>query len=143
MMKRGKNGQQLAAENVARVERWVQTRNDRRDWHEYEYSKRVNRRVLAEELGFAKSVCTQNRTVRAILESAEKLWFGLPESDRAAHEAAREKAEEHSGLAAKTNGYSIKRMAELEAEVHELRKQLSAFKQQQDLVAKGLAGFKV
>ena len=142
-MARGKNGQQLAAENVTRVETWIRERNTHRDWHEYEYKGRINRRTLAAELDFARSVCTQNLAVRSLLESAEKLWFGSGAEDRVAHEAARERAEKRSGREAAANSQLIRRIAELEAEVHELRKQLAVFKRQQELVSAGEAGFRV
>lgn len=57
-MIKGKNGQQKATENVASVVVWIAERNRLRDWHEYAYNNRINRRVIAEELSFAKSVCT-------------------------------------------------------------------------------------
>lgn len=142
-MARGKNGQQLAAENVARVEEWIRERTACRDWHECEYNGRVNRRALAEELDFARSVCTQNLAVRSLLEAAEQLWFGSGSQDRAAHEAARERAEKRSGREAAANSQLVRRIAELEAQVYELRKQLAAFKRQQELVSAGEAGFRV
>ena len=49
-MKKGKNGQQIAIENVALVMAWIADRKTRRDWREYAFNNRINRRVLAEEL---------------------------------------------------------------------------------------------
>lgn len=44
-MKKGKNGQQIAAENVALVNAWIEDRNKHRDWDEYAFNNRINRRV--------------------------------------------------------------------------------------------------
>ena len=52
-MTKGKNGQQIASENVAAVTVWIAERNQRRDWHEYAYNNRINRSVLADELDFS------------------------------------------------------------------------------------------
>jgi CTP synthase (UTP-ammonia lyase) len=144
-MQKGKNGQQLAAENVAQVEQWIKRCYERRDWHDYEYNNRINRRILSEKLGFSKSVCTQNRAVRELLEAVEKEWFGdYGDVSHTVHEAPRETAEEPLGLnPAFTNSHLNQRIAELEAEADELRKQLAIFKKQQDLIAKGAAGFRV
>jgi cell division protein FtsB len=140
-MTKGKNGQQIASENVAAVNAWISERNQRRDWHEYAYNNRINRSVLAVELDFAKSVCTQNSTVRALLDSADALWFKFETLEKAAHEAARDRAQVQSSRVTSDNNELQKRVAELEAENRQLRKDLGAFKKQQALVEGGAAGF--
>lgn len=140
---KGKNGQQLAQENLARVKAWIEERNQRRDWDEYAFNNRINRRVLADELDFAKSVCTQNQAVRKLLEEADALWFHSERIERAAHEAARERAEVRSGQIATSNNALVQRVAELEAENRQLRRDLEAYKQQQVLIEGGAAGFKL
>jgi hypothetical protein len=142
-MKKGKSGQQIAIENVALVKAWIEERNKRRDWNEYAFNNRINRRVIAEELDFAKSVCTQNEAVRSLLEAADGLWFNSEAVDKAAHEAARQRAEIQSGRVSSDNSELKQRLAELEAENRQLRRELDAFKRQQALVEKGAAGFKL
>lgn len=142
-MRKGKNGQQIAQENLERVKSWIEERNNQRDWHEYAHNNRINRRVLAQELDFAKSVCTQNQAVRALLEEADALWFNAEQVDRAAHEAARERAERRSSQAASSNNALTQRVAELEAENRQLRRELEAYKKQQALIEGGAAGFKL
>lgn len=142
-MRKGKNGQQIAAENVALVKAWIEERSKRRDWSEYAFNNRINRRVIAEELDFAKSVCTQNEAVRALLEAADGLWFNSEAIDRAAHEAARQRAEIKSGRVSSDNSELKQRVAELETENRQLRRELDAYKRQQVLVERGAAGFKL
>lgn len=142
-MKKGKNGQQIAAENVALVIAWIEERNKRRDWDEYAFNNRINRRVIAEELDFAKSVCTQNEAVRAHLAAADGLWFNSEDVDKAAHEAARRRAEIQSGRVSSNNSELNQRVAELEIENRQLRRELDAYKRQQALVERGAAGFRL
>jgi len=142
-MTKGKNGQQIASENVAAVNAWIAERNHRRDWHEYAYNNRINRSVLADELDFAKSVCTQNSTVRALLDAADALWFKYEMVEKAAHEAARERAQVQSSRITSDNSELQKRVAELEAENRQLRREVNAFKKQKTLVEGGSAGFRV
>lgn len=142
-MKKGKSGQQAAIENVALVKAWIEERNKRRDWNEYAFNNRINRRVIAEELDFARSVCTQNEAVRSLLEAADGLWFNSEAVDKAAHEAARQRAEIQSGRVSSDNSELRQRLAEIEAENRLLRRELEAFKRQQALVEKGAAGFKL
>ncbi len=142
-MARGKNGQQIAQENIAKVEAWIAQRDAARDWGEYEYSGKINRRVLAGELDFAKSVCTQNKHVRSLLNEAEQRWYARREESKASHEAARERAEKHSATVASNNNSMSLRIAELEAENRQLRKELKGYREQQAMVEAGMAGFKL
>ncbi|WP_067514836.1 hypothetical protein [Endozoicomonas ascidiicola] len=142
-MSKGKNGQQIAQENIAKVEAWIAQRDAARDWEEYEYSGKINRRVLAEELDFAKSVCTQNKHVRSLLNEAEQRWFARKEESQASHEAARERAEKQSATVASNNNAMSMRIAELEAENRQLRKELKGYREQQAMVESGMAGFKL
>lgn len=142
-MTKGKNGQQIAQENIKLVLTWIDERNAARDWREYEYSGKINRRVLAEELGFAKSVCTQNKVVRALIEEADNYWFRKINEDKKSHGAARERAEKQSSLAVVSNNVLTQRIAELEAENRQLQRELTKFKKQQMLVQSGAASFKL
>ncbi len=142
-MTKGKNGQQIAQENIKLVQAWIDERNAARDWHEYEYSGKINRRILSEELGFAKSVCTQNKAVRALIEEADSYWFRKIDEDKKSHEAARERAEKQSSMVSVNNNALTQRIAELEAENRQLQRELAKFKKQQLLVQSGVAGFKL
>ena len=142
-MSKGKNGQQIAQDNIKLVQAWVDERNAARDWHEYEYSGKINRRVLAEELGFAKSVCTQNKAVRSLIEEADSYWFRKIDEDKKSHESARERAEMQSGMVSVSNNALSQRIAELEAENRQLQRELTKFKKQQMLIQSGAAGFKL
>lgn len=142
-MSKGKNGQMLAEEYSHRVRAWIAQRNLARDWDEYAYNNRINRRVLADELDFSKSVCTQNNNIRKLLEDADDHWFRTKAADRASLDAARERAEKHSSVMSSNNGNLIKRVAELEAENRQLRQELAAYKQQQALIECGASGFRL
>jgi hypothetical protein len=142
-MIKGKSGQQIAQENLKLVQAWINERNAARDWDEYEYSGKVNRRVLAEELGFAKSVCTQNKAVRTLIEEADGYWFRKIDEDKKSHEAARERAEKQTNMVSMSNNALTQRIVELEAENRQLQRELTKFKKQQNLVQAGAAGFKI
>lgn len=142
-MKQKKSGRQIAVDNVTLVTSWIEERNFRLDWNEYAYNNRINRSTVAQELDFAKSVCTQNAAVRLLLESADSVWFNSNAQDKAAHEAARDRAQAQSSRTSSDNSDLIKRVAELEAENRQIRRELNAFKRQQALVESGLPGFKI
>jgi hypothetical protein len=142
-MKKGKSGQQIAVENVALVKAWIEERTKLRDWSEYAFNNRINRRVIAEELDFATSVCTQNKSVRDLLETADGLWFKSDGVDRAAHEASRQRAEVQSSYLSSNNNELRQRITELEVENRQLRRELDAFRRQQALVERGAPGFKL
>jgi len=139
MAKKGSNGIQEAEANVVLVQQWVNERNTCRDWDEYAYSGRINRSALAVELGVSKSVMTQNPKVRALLERQDKLWF---ESERLSREAAQERNERRSQGVSATNNQLIKRVAELEVEVRQLRKQLVKHQSLEALVQCGYPGLR-
>lgn len=140
---KGKNGQQRASENVASVIGWIAERNSLRDWHEYAYNNRINRRVIADELNFAKSVCTQNSAVRKLLDESDALWFHGEAIDKVAHDAARERAQIQSSRVSTDNDLLSRRLVELEAENQRMRQEINAFKKQQALVLNGMPGFKL
>lgn len=142
-MSKGKNGQQIAQENIVLVKSWIKERNECRDWHEYEYNGKINRRVLSEELDIAKSVCTQNKVVRSLIEDADSIWFGKSNEDKASHEAARERAEKRSNKISSNNNALSLRVAELEAENRQLQQELSAYKKQKALIQAGASGFMI
>lgn len=141
MMK--KNGQQIAEQNVRKVKDWIELRNSLRDWNQFSYNDRVNRSLLAAELNFAKSVCTQNKTVRNLLDEADNLWFRKYGEKSAAKEAHVERSiligQKNSNEAKKV----LQRVAELEVENAYLRQKLAAHEKLQQLLDVGVAGFKI
>ena len=137
MAKKGSNGIQEAEANVALVKQWINERNTHRDWDEYAYSGRINRSVLAGELGISKSVMSQNPKVKALLERQDKLWF---KSEVLSREAAHERAERATHDVSVTNSQLIRRIAELEAEVRQLLKQLEKHQSLEALVRCGFPG---
>lgn len=139
MAKKGFNGIQEAEANVLLVKQWVSERNAHRDWDEYAYSGRINRSALAAELGIAKSVMTQNPKVRVLLEAQDKIWF---EAEALSHEAAHERAEIRTQSVSTTNNQLTKRIAELEVEVLQLRKQLTKHQSLEALVQCGFPGLR-
>ena len=137
MAKKGSNGIQEAEANVALVKQWINERNARRDWDEYGYSGRINRSALAGELGVSKSVMNQNPTVKALLKAQDKLWFNSEDLSR---EAADERAERRTQDVSITNNQLTKRIAELEVETRQLRKQLAKHESLEALVQCGFPG---
>ena len=140
-MSKGKSGQQIAQENILLVKAWIKERFSARDWHEYEYSGKINRTTLASELGIAKSVCTQNKAVRVLIEEADAIWFRDTNENKAAHEAARERIEKRSSSVSSNSNSLIQRIAELEVENRKLHQELAKYKKQQALLHIGAAGF--
>ncbi|GFO67502.1 hypothetical protein GMLC_10810 [Geomonas limicola] len=140
MAKKGSNGIQEAEANYELVKGWVSERNARRDWDEYAYAGRINRSALASELDIAKSVMTQNPKVRTLLEGQDKLWFG---SDALSRDAAQERAEKRSQEVFTNNNQLIKRIAELEVEVRELRKEVAKHQSLEALVLGGFPGHRL
>lgn len=142
-MTKGKNGQQRAHEIIESVKAWIKERNIHLDWHEYAYNNRINRSVLANELDFAMRACTQNKTLRALLDECDALWFKSEAADKAAHEATRERAQNQSSRISSDNSELQQRLAELEVENRQLRNELNGYKKQQALVECGAPGFKL
>ena len=65
------NGQQKAQQNVERFLSWSTEREYLNDWRPYIYRGKLNRKIIAEECNFAKSVLLQNPTVREALSQLE------------------------------------------------------------------------
>jgi len=142
-MNKRKSGPELGVVNVKLVDAWIKERNNRLDWLEYGHNNRINRRAVARELGFADSVCTQNHGVRALLQAADLLWFKSEVEDKVAHEAARERAQVRSSRVGHENSDLITRVAELEAENRQMRRELNAVKKLQAIVECDFAGFRL
>ncbi len=139
MAKKGSNGKQEGEASAKLVTDWIKIREDRRDWDEYAYSGRINRSALAAELGVAKSVMDQNPTVKALLKAKDRLWF---ESEALSREAAHERAEKRTQDVSVTNSQNTKRIAELEVELRQLRKELAKHQSLEALVQCGFPGLR-
>ena len=53
----------------------------------------MNRSALFAELNISRSSFGSNGHIRALIEEADKRWFGEKETDTKAHKAARERSE--------------------------------------------------
>lgn len=66
------NGQQIARENIDKLDNWLLERRISNDWFDYLRGNKLNRTEIAKECGFSASVLRQNPTVKMMLEDAEK-----------------------------------------------------------------------
>lgn len=142
-MSKGISGQQIAKQNIKLVQAWINERNALRDWIKYGHNGKINRRVLSDELGFAKSVCTQNKAVRVLIEEADSAWFKKIAEHTQSQQAVKERMKQQSNLASANTIELTQRIAELEIENKDLQRELTKFKKQQLLVQSGAAGFRV
>lgn len=142
-MTRRKNGKQMGAEYLQRVEAWKARVEGAGTAREYAYSGRVKRTEVARECGFSRSVCVQNERVRALLESCDREWYGTESIDKAASGALVDRAESCPQTASSDNGRLMARIAELEAENRALRQQLARYQALELVVQDGMAGFGV
>ena len=65
------NGQELAQQNIDKFLAWVKERKDCNDWEGYIYGDKLNRRIVAVECNFSKSVLKQNPAVKEALIQLE------------------------------------------------------------------------
>jgi hypothetical protein len=137
MAKTGSNGKQDGEKSVKLVEAWIKMREDLRDWDKYAYCGRINRTAVAAEKGLSKSVVDQNPRVKALLKAQDKIWF---EPKKLSTEAIHERAEKRTQDVSPTNNQFTKRIAELEVEVRQLRKQLTKHQSLEALVQCGFPG---
>jgi len=138
---RGKSGKQIGEEYLQRAKAWKTSVEAAGTAHEYAYAERVNRTEVARECGFSRSVCVQNDEVRALIERCDREWFGTEPADQAASSAAVDRAEKRVQTASSDSSRLMARVAELEAENRELRKQLARYQALEAVVQEGMAGF--
>lgn len=130
------NGQQIAAENVRKIKLWIEERKRVKDYLDYEHQGRINRSSLSEELGFARSVVTQNGEVNRLISEAEELWFSeRQKDDDKALEAASERSERKSVLTAAENSRLMDENAKLRAENAILKSQLRRYAAMAEVLA--------
>ena len=126
------NGQQIAQENVAKVQRWISERDAVGDYVDYERQGKINRSSICAELDFARSVINQNPTVKALLQEAEERWYGTGKKDR---KAASIRSERKAELSIAENSRLKDEIAKLKAENSLLKRQLSRFSAMADVLA--------
>ncbi|NRB38356.1 MAG: hypothetical protein HRU20_07785 [Pseudomonadales bacterium] len=66
------SGKQIAKENVAKFDAWIEERRITNDWAKYIRGTQLNRSEIAQECMFATSALRQNPAVKAMLEDLEK-----------------------------------------------------------------------
>lgn len=157
--------QKVADENVAKVEGWIAKRNAARDWDEYCHQGRIQRSKLAKELGFARSVTTQNPRVKALLEKKDLDWWGTePIEKKQAQEASIERSQKALKSSEKFGNKQVALVAQLEAEIRDLKKErdknkprleslekenlalkkkIKAYEQRDSLIQSGFPGFAI
>jgi superfamily II DNA helicase RecQ len=155
--------QQKGDENLAKVKAWVAERITNRDWDEYCHQGRIERKRLAKELGFTRSVTGQNSRVKELLEEKDEGWWGTKPTVRdKAQEASIERSQKALKSSEKFGNQQISRVAELEAinrdlknkknksdarveklekENLSLKKKIKAYEQRDSLVESGFPGF--
>lgn len=142
-MARRKSGKEIGQEYLRRAKRWKTDVEVSGTAHEYAYAGRVKRREFARECDFSYSVCTQNEGVRALLERCDREWYGTEPADKAASNAAVERAEIHAQVTSTDNSRLKARIVELETENRVLRQQLGKYKALESVIQDGMAGFGV
>ena len=141
---KGTNGKQAGDRHFRDVLAWVAERERLRDWHEYRRGDKINRTALAEELGFDRGVIKDNPRVKDLVKEKDELWFGCdPEMKEAAQEARLERSSVALSKASSENNKLVARVAELEAENRELRRENAAFKRMKNMIESGDPGCRV
>jgi len=147
MSNKGSNGADDGKENLKKVEVWIYERNQHRDWSEYEERGKIHRGKLAEELGFGRSVCNQNPGVKELLLKFDKIWFGTElvtkDAQIAAQEASIERTRGKLQASTGENNKHLVRIAELEAEVRRLEKQVKSYEALHGLIETGAPGCRI
>ncbi|MDO8943846.1 MAG: VPA1267 family protein [Desulfobacterales bacterium] len=139
-----KSGQQIARENIAKFDAWVEEREKADDWKDYVRNDKLNRSEIAAECGFALSVLRQNPAVKEALQVLEKDLVArriIPSqpafgASNAAAEASNKVADKRV-MAAKAKVEARAKTLEeqnasLKAEVRDLREQLRRFAHMED-----------
>ena len=140
MSQSNQSGQQLARDNLAKVQSWIAEREVTNDWHDYLRGDTLNRSEIAAECDFSLSVMRQNPAVKEALEALESrlTTLGLTQPLRTAPDAsneaaaASEKVIDKRIMAAKGRAEArVKALEEqnasLKAEVASLRERLRRF----------------
>ncbi|WP_415912786.1 hypothetical protein [Neptuniibacter sp. QD37_11] len=121
------NGKEQGQENALLVQQWITERDAIGDYVEYERNGKVNRAALCSELGFGRSVVTQNPAVKQLLIEAETRWYGTEDQDTKAHDAARNRSEQRVAQTNRTINKLEDKLAEALAENSVLRERLERY----------------
>lgn len=127
------NGQQLGRENEDKVDKWIKARDSAGDYLVYEHQGKIKRASLIEELGFSRSVVTQNGAVNKLLTDAEQRWYG---KKRAADgKSIKAASERKSDLTAAENSRLMDELARVKAENTLLKTKLRRYAAMADVLA--------
>ncbi|MDV7143524.1 hypothetical protein R3X27_12620 [Tropicimonas sp. TH_r6] len=125
----------LGEKNAASFRAWVAEREAEGDMYEYVHNGVLFRRAIMEELGFSRSVFTQNPDVKLLLEECDRKW-GNPKTERGSQSneareegAARERAVRKAHRAESANYELLERLAVLEEQNRQLRIELANLKE--------------
>jgi hypothetical protein len=137
-MTKGMSGQQLAANNLQKINAWIDERDAAHDWADYVRQGKLNRSELAAECGFALSVVRQNPAVKSALEALEVrlLASGILPAPGVSIESetnATSQSTDKRIMAAKSKAEARVKVLEeqnaaLIAEVRDLREQLKTYR---------------
>jgi cell division protein FtsB len=143
----GLSGQQIAKSNLLKFQKWIIQRDLANDWISYLRGEKLNRSEIASECCFSLSVLRQNPAIKDALESLEKRLREIGIIVRIGQTVSHLKLVS-AGLTVDRRvmaekSISDKRIKELEgqnaslrAEIHDLRDQISRFKQLDDHLSK-------
>lgn len=126
------SGQQLGRENFARFSAWVSEREARGDHADYIRRGKLNRREVATELGFNPRAFGQNPAIKKLVEELDVRWGSQhPACSKSIAEesAARERANDREKRTEASNSKLLQRIASLEEEKRQLRRELEDVKQ--------------
>jgi hypothetical protein len=126
------SGQQLAMENFARFSAWVSEREAHGDHADYLHRGKFNRREIATELGFGVSAFSQNPAIKKLVRELDDRWGSqYPASSKSVAEesAARERANDRVKRTDASSSKLLQRIASLEEENRQLRRELEEVKQ--------------
>jgi hypothetical protein len=138
----GKNGKQMGDVYLQRAQAWKACIESTGKAHEYSYAGRVKRTEVARECGFSRSVCVQNKGVKALLECCDREWFGTEPTDKTVSNTENQ-AQNCSQAVSSDSDKLIARVTKLESENKALRKQLSRYRELEQVIHEGMVGFEV
>lgn len=137
-----KSGVHIGAANLRLLLNWVEQRYAAGDWDDYVRGGKLNKSEIAAECGFARSVFAQNPAIKTAVQGLEKELQGKGildaikasqnASDGITEDATNESLNQRA-MAAKSKAEArVKALEEqnaaLNAEVHDLRQQLTHFR---------------
>tara|TARA_R110002072_G_scaffold264355_2_gene423042 strand:+ start:2805 stop:3239 length:435 start_codon:yes stop_codon:yes gene_type:complete len=125
------SGRQLGSENFAGFVAWVSEREARGDHADYIRRGKLNRKEVATELGFNRRSFGQNPAIKQLVEELDVRWGSQhPALSKSIAEesAARERANDRMKRTATSNSKLLQRIASLQEENRQLRRELEEVK---------------